>query len=130
MENFFDLKTSASLVDQIKFDIFCKIVMRLFIVDVVEKDKSYIYNSKLENEQNHQFIRDNWDAMFMFYCHTEYNRKTKRLVLQILNAMINHLNETYHFKQPIQLIHVRQIKHAEYGSNHTTTVTHRELKFN
>jgi len=130
MDNFFDLKNSTLLTDQIIFDLFCRFIITLFNVETVEKDKTYVYNSQLENEKNHQFIRDNWNLMFLFQCHTEYNHKAKRLVFQILNAMISHLNERYHFKQPIRLDQIRQCKRPEHDKTKTTTITHHDLKLN
>jgi hypothetical protein len=129
MDNLFSLETSPLLVDRIKFLTFTQFVNHLFN-EKVEKDHIYIYNSKLENEANHKFILDNWELTHMFDCHTEYNRKTKRLTLQILNCITKHLNETYHFKQPVQFDHIRETIRPEYDRNKTVTLTHYDLKLN
>jgi hypothetical protein len=129
MNSFFDLQTSQTWSDNIKFNLFTELLTRLFNVQQIEKDHVYQYSTKMETEENHAFILANWDIVCLFGFQNEYFKKNKRLVYSVIDHIITCLNEKYKFVNPIKFEHERVVKQAEYGSKKTITLTYYNLKF-
>lgn len=129
MDNFFDLQNSQFKADQLKFQIFTEILSHLFGVDQIEKDKVYRYSTKLETEENHKYLRDNWDLMDLFDCRTEYHKKIKSLSLQMIKAISNYLNQKYQFTHPITIKHVRFNQRSDDGQR-VITHTSNDVRLN
>lgn len=129
MNNFFDLKQSPIWGDRIKFNIYTQILAQLFEVEQIEQDATYRYSTKMETEQNHKLLLDNWDIICLFGYQNEYFKKTKRLVYGILDHTITHLNEKYHFTNPIKFEKAVIIKRSEENSKKVLTLTYYDIKF-
>jgi hypothetical protein len=126
--DFYCLQKSTVLTDQVKFNVFINILTKLYNVPLIEKDKVYRYSTKLETDESHQFLLSNWDLMYLFDNHTEYNRKTKRLVYQMIDVISTHFNEYYHFEKPIIFEYVRINQRSRENNNKVVSYTYYDLK--
>ena len=126
--DFFDLQNSLIMSDRLKFDLFVQILKTFFVVENITKNTTYRYSTQMETEENRTYLIDNWDALQIFGYHNEHYKKNKRLVQLIINRIVDHLNQTYQFTNPMTFTRVIIVKQAEYGSKKTITLTYFDLK--
>lgn len=129
MNNFFDLQQSLIWSDRTKFYIFTELLTQLFGVKQIEKDQVYRYSTKMETNENHKLILENWDNICLFGYQNESFKKNKRLVYGIINHIITYLNEKYHFTYLIKFDRVIIIKRSETNSKKVLTLTYYDIKF-
>lgn len=127
--NFFDLEKSPKWSDQLKFEIVCKVFRQLFGVQSIEKDKVYRYSTKLETEQNHQFLIDNWQVIcFVEYLNDHY-KKNRRLVYWLINHLVDVFNQQYQFKEKITFNKLYFNKRSHEDKSRIIAYTYYDLKF-
>jgi hypothetical protein len=127
MNSFFDLQKSKIMADQVRFTIMNGLVIKIFGVNQIEQGKIYQYNTKLETQENHQWILENWDVLFFDEKPDKRCKTNHRLVYWTIDRMINAFNDKYH---PTTNVTFDRIIHSQRNKDEGTrgTVTHYELK--
>ena len=100
MSNFFDLKKNPQFQIQNSHDLLIMLLNQIFGQD------SYLQTVKIdldiETDKNHQLIMDQWDDIHRLYKAPNSLKKTQKLVRQTLKHIVNYLNNTHNFAQPIK----------------------------
>jgi hypothetical protein len=109
MNNVYDLQKSSQFQIRASYDLLITLLDELFGKDS-DKDTIRI-DLASETEKNHQFVRNQWEAIHSLYKTPNNIKKTQKLVRQTLKQVVTCLNETYQFVQPIKL---EQKRHDSY----------------
>ena len=118
MDNFHDLEKSSVLEDQMIHYFFVKLLDMLF-----GKHDDIMINLECETEKNQQLITDQGKILGIYFGVSKRVISTQKCVRQTLKHMVDHLNNKYQFKQPIQFITRREtIREGSkvFAKNYTT----------
>lgn len=103
--SFHDLQKSEQFKVKSSHDFMITLINHLFgnISDnnVIKIDLS------LETEQNHEYLKNQWESIHIFYKTPNNIKNTQKLVRQTFKHIVGYLNKTYNFKQPIKFEHKR-----------------------
>ena len=125
MNNFFGLQESTVTSDRLRFTIVTEILTKIFGVGKIERDTTYKYDTKLETQDNHQLILDNWDMLFFGEKQPERCKTNRRLVYWTIKCVVDLFNQKYH---PQKLVTFERVTRSQRNSDGSRgTVTHYDL---
>ena len=101
--SFHDLKNSSDFEDLICHDLFIRLLDAIF-----GKHDDITVKGECESEKNIELIKDQWRHIECSYKLKNRVKSTKKCVRQTIKNIIDYLNITYQFKQPIQFIPKKQ----------------------
>lgn len=100
MNSFHDLAKSDNFDDSLIYGFLTKLIYELF-----GKSDNIVIDSNSENEKNQQLLNDQWKLIEFYFKVPKRVQSTQKYVRQTMKYIVEHLNNKYQFKRPIQWQH-------------------------
>jgi hypothetical protein len=101
MNSFYDLQKFPQFQIKSSYDFFIYLLDGLFGKDSYKS--TITIDQSAETEKNHKFLLDEWNTIHTLYKTPNNTKKIQKLVRQTIKQIIEYLNETHKFTQPIRI---------------------------
>lgn len=97
MNSFSDLEKSTDFNDNMIFIYLTKLITQIF-----GKLNDIVIDQLCETDQNQKLIIDQWKLIDFYFKVPKRVLNTQKIVRQTIKYIVDYLNETYQFKQPVK----------------------------